>query len=88
MGQAFGSRPDISQSERVLLCAPVFDALLATRTDRLVWGTNWPHPHLQAHMPDDGDLLDLFNNWVPDAGARQAILAANPARLYDFAAPD
>lgn len=67
---------------------PVFDALLATRTDRLVWGTNWPHPHLKAHMPDDGDLLDLFNSWVPDAGARQAILAANPARLYDFAAPD
>ena len=60
-------------------------ALVAVRPDRLVWATNWPHPnHTPGNKPDEADLLDLLLDWVPDAGIRQAILADNPGRLYDF----
>jgi predicted TIM-barrel fold metal-dependent hydrolase len=60
------------------------EALVATNPDQLVWGTDWPHPRIEGEMPDAGKLLDLFNEWTPDAGARKRILADNPARLYDF----
>lgn len=68
--------------------APLVQALVETRADRLLFGTNWPHPSLfaaQAHsVPDDGHLVDLFCDWVPDARVREQILVANPARLYGF----
>ncbi len=61
------------------------DALLATRTDRLVWGTDWPHPNIPAPMPNDGDIADAVFKWLPDAALRQQILVNNPEVLYDFA---
>lgn len=63
---------------------PLVDALVATRPDRLVWGSNWPHPVWRGLMPNDGDLLDLLSEWVADAATRERILVANPARLYGF----
>ena len=60
-------------------------ALVATNPEQLVWGTDWPHPRIEAEMPDAGKLLDLFNDWTPDAAIRKRILVDNPARLYDFA---
>ncbi|WP_454688110.1 amidohydrolase family protein [Achromobacter aloeverae] len=66
--------------------APIVAALVETRSDRLVFGTNWPHPALFAPsaVPDDGYLIDRFCDWVPDAEARERILVRNPARLYGF----
>jgi len=52
--------------------------------DRIVWGTDWPHPDVKGEMPDDGNLLDLLSDWVPDDADRKKILVENPARLYGF----
>ncbi|NBW55467.1 MAG: hypothetical protein EBR42_09220 [Betaproteobacteria bacterium] len=53
--------------------------------DRLVWGTDWPHPSARERMPNDGDLADLLAQWAGDEKDLQKILVTNPARLYDFA---
>jgi len=58
-------------------------ALVAAVPERMVWGSNWPHPNARR-SPDDAALLDAVAEWVPDAATRQAILADNPARLYGF----
>ncbi len=63
---------------------PVAQALIAANPDQVVFGTDWPHPHIPVDMPNDGDLLDGLADWAPDAAARHAILVDNPARLYDF----
>lgn len=62
------------------------EALIAENPERLVWGSDWPHPRMEDEMPDAGHLLDLFNAWTPDAEIRRRILADNPERLYDFPA--
>lgn len=63
---------------------PLHEVLIATNPDQLVWGTDWPHPRLAKNMPDTGHLLDLFNEWTPDAAIRRKILVDNPTRLYGF----
>jgi predicted TIM-barrel fold metal-dependent hydrolase len=63
---------------------PYAQALIAAAPDRVLWGTDWPHPNVR-HMPDDGDLVDLLAAYAPDAATRDRILVTNPARLYDFA---
>ena len=61
------------------------EALIAARPDRILWGSNWPHPILwQGAMPNDGDLLDQFMVWAGDEGTRKQILVDNPAALYGF----
>ena len=52
--------------------------------ERLVWGSDWPHPTPTA-SPDDAVLLDLLSTWVPDEATRNRILVANPETLYGFA---
>jgi 2-pyrone-4,6-dicarboxylate lactonase len=67
-----------------------FVAHLAAVTDRLLWGTDWPHGSVTftgAPMPDEGRLLDLLARWFPRPADRRRILVDNPARLYDFTAP-
>jgi 2-pyrone-4,6-dicarboxylate lactonase len=59
-------------------------ALVAENPDQLVWGGDWPHPRMDDEMPEVGHLLDLFQEWTPDAAIRRRILVVNPARLYDF----
>jgi predicted TIM-barrel fold metal-dependent hydrolase len=75
--------------------APLARALIAANSERIVWGTDWPHPD---HTPpgkkptdvtpllqiDDGRLLNQLPVWAPDAATRKKILADNPARLYGF----
>ncbi len=64
---------------------PYAHALVAHAPERLVWGTDWPHPALNGQvMPNDGDLLDLLLDWVPDETTRNRILVDNPRALYDF----
>ena len=62
---------------------PFHDALVAANPANLVWGSDWPHPRPEGPVPDAKHLLDLFCDWT-SAPNRQAILADNPARLYDF----
>jgi predicted TIM-barrel fold metal-dependent hydrolase len=64
----------------------VVKAIVANRSDNIVWGSNWPHGGVSVPMPDDGDLLDFLFTAVPDEKTRNAILAANPARLYGWPA--
>jgi 2-pyrone-4,6-dicarboxylate lactonase len=60
---------------------PYAQALIAAATDRILWGTDWPHPNVR-HMPDDGDLVDLIASFAPDESTRNKILVDNPRRLY------
>ena len=62
---------------------PFHDALVVANPANLVWGSDWPHPRPEGPVPDAKHLLDLFCDWA-SAPNRQAILADNPARLYDF----
>lgn len=50
--------------------------------DRVLWGTDWPHPNLTSHMPDDGLLVDWIPRIAPSPEEQQALLVDNPARLY------
>jgi 2-pyrone-4,6-dicarboxylate lactonase len=50
--------------------------------DRVLWGTDWPHPNLKSHMPDDGKLVDLIPAIAPSPELRRALLVDNPMRLY------
>ena len=64
---------------------PLHEALLAANPEQLVWGSDWPHPQVDASlMPNDGRLINLFLRWTPDPALREKILVANPARLYGF----
>ena len=76
--------------------APLARALIAANSDRIVWGTDWPHPDSvtpPGKVPtdvtpllqiDDGRLLNQLPVWAPDAAIRKKILVDNPARLYGF----
>ncbi|MBX9749367.1 MAG: amidohydrolase family protein [Roseococcus sp.] len=64
--------------------AAIARAIIAAAPERVVWGSNWPHPNAPEPKPDEKALLDLLSDWVPDAAALQAILVQSPARLYDF----
>jgi 2-pyrone-4,6-dicarboxylate lactonase len=50
--------------------------------DRVLWGTDWPHPNLKGHMPDDGLLVDYIEQIAPTPVLRQKLLVDNPMRLY------
>lgn len=62
---------------------PFAEALLRANPERLVWGTDWPHPSVQV-MPNDGDLADQALDWLKTPALRQRVLVDNPARLYRF----
>jgi 2-pyrone-4,6-dicarboxylate lactonase len=50
--------------------------------DRVLWGTDWPHPNLKDHMPDDGLLVDFIPHIAPTAQLQRKLLVDNPMRLY------
>jgi predicted TIM-barrel fold metal-dependent hydrolase len=50
----------------------------------VIWGTDWPHVIIKTPMPNDGDLVDLLSDWIPDARLREQVLVHNPARRYGF----
>lgn len=74
--------------------APLAWALIAANADRIVWGTDWPHPDTISGKEateitpliqiDDGRILNQLPVWAPDADIRRKILVDNPARLYGF----
>lgn len=50
--------------------------------DRVLWGTDWPHPNMKSHMPDDGDLVDMIPRIAPTKALQYKLLVENPMRLY------
>jgi 2-pyrone-4,6-dicarboxylate lactonase len=50
--------------------------------DRVLWGTDWPHPNLKDHMPDDGLLVDFIPHIAPTPALQRQLLVSNPMRLY------
>ena len=65
---------------------PYAQAIIAAASDRVIWGTDWPHSNNFApgHTPNDGDLVDLLAAFAPDEPTRKKILVDNPAVLYGF----
>ena len=50
--------------------------------DRVLWGTDWPHPNMRTHMPDDGKLVDMIPKIAVTAEQQRKLLVDNPMRLY------
>ena len=63
---------------------PFAKAIIAANEDRIVWGTDWPHPTFKGNMPNDGALMDQLLDWAPDEAIRKKILVDNPESLYGF----
>jgi predicted TIM-barrel fold metal-dependent hydrolase len=63
---------------------PLAQAYAEAAPERMVWGSDWPHP-TEKDKPNDALLFDLLSVWAPDARVRQRILVENPQALYGFA---
>ncbi|MDB5502921.1 MAG: hypothetical protein JWR89_2823 [Tardiphaga sp.] len=63
---------------------PMIARVVGHRPDRILWGSNWPHPICPVPMPNDGDLVDLISLWLPDETSQRLALVDNPASLYGF----
>lgn len=61
---------------------PFARRIVETFPDRVLWGTDWPHPNLKDHMPDDGLLVDFIPHIATTAELQRKLLVDNPARLY------
>ena len=61
---------------------PFAKLLVETFPDRVIWGTDWPHPNLKNHMPDDGLLVDFIPHIAITKELQQKLLVDNPTRLY------
>lgn len=79
----------VSCPERLTVSGPPYDdvipfsrTLVDRFTDRVLWGTDWPHPNMKSHMPDDGHLVDVIPRIATSAEKQQALLVENPMRLY------
>jgi 2-pyrone-4,6-dicarboxylate lactonase len=75
--------------ERITLAGPPYDdvvpfgrRLVELFPDRVLWGTDWPHPNMKKAAPDDGLLVDYIPKVAPSAAEQQALLVDNPTRLY------
>lgn len=61
---------------------PFAKRLVETFPERVLWGTDWPHPNLRSHMPDDGLLVDFIPHIATTPELQQKVLVDNPNRLY------
>jgi 2-pyrone-4,6-dicarboxylate lactonase len=61
---------------------PFARRIVETFPDRALWGTDWPHPNLKDHMPDDGLLVDFIPHIAATAELQRKLLVENPMRLY------
>jgi predicted TIM-barrel fold metal-dependent hydrolase len=80
----------VSGAERISFppydtAVPFARALIEASPDRVLWGTDFPHPN-STHEADEADLVDLIPQFAPDPRLRQKLLVDNPARLYGFPA--
>ena len=79
----------VTGPERISAKGPPYDdvvpfarAIVERFPDRVLWGTDWPHPNMTSHMPDDGTLVDMIPKFAPTAAQQKALLVDNPMRLY------
>lgn len=79
----------VSCPERLTVAGPPYDdvvpfarTLVERFPDRVLWGTDWPHPNMVSHMPDDGVLTDMIPRIAPTPSLQRALLVYNPMRLY------
>jgi 2-pyrone-4,6-dicarboxylate lactonase len=63
---------------------PLAHALIEAAPERIMWGTDWPHPNKYIVNPNDGDLVDAFGDWVTDPAMRRKIMVDTPATFYRF----
>ena len=61
---------------------PFARRIVETFPGRVLWGTDWPHPNMKSHMPDDGDLVNLLPRIAPTTELQRFLLVDNPMRLY------
>ena len=61
---------------------PYCKAIVQEFENRVLWGTDWPHPNMKSHMPDDGALVDYILQIADTSAQRQKLLVTNPMRLY------
>lgn len=79
----------VSCPERLTVAGPPYDdvvpfarELVDRFLNRVLWGTDWPHPNMKSHVPDEGQLVDIIPQIATTAEKRQALLVDNPMRLY------
>jgi 2-pyrone-4,6-dicarboxylate lactonase len=79
----------VSCPERLSVQGPPYDdvvpyaaAIVERFPNRVLWGTDWPHPNMKSHMPDDGQLVDFIPRIAPSDDLQHALLVDNPMRLY------
>ena len=79
----------VSCPERLSVDGPPYnDVVPFARTlvdnfpDRVLWGTDWPHPNMKSHVPDEGHLIDIIPRIANNPEKQQALLVDNPMRLY------
>lgn len=64
---------------------PVAKAFISMAPERMLWGTDWPHPTEKAHKPDDAALVDAMAAWIGRTDWQEMVFVANPVKLYGFA---
>lgn len=79
----------VSCPERLTISGPPYDdvipfarLLVESFPERVLWGSDWPHPNMKSHVPDEGMLVDTIPKIAPTAALQQALLVDNPHRLY------
>ena len=79
----------VSGEERVTLQGPPYDDVIPFSSylvkrfpDRVLWGTDWPHPNMKSHMPDDGVLVNSLAKIAPTPALQKSLLVDNPMKLY------
>ena len=79
----------VSCPERLTVAGPPYDdvvpfarRLVEAFPDRVLWGTDWPHPNMKSHMPNDGHLVDQIPRIAVTQDAQHRLLVKNPMRLY------
>jgi 2-pyrone-4,6-dicarboxylate lactonase len=79
----------VSCPERLTVKGPPYDdvvpfarILVERFPDRVLWGTDWPHPNMKSHMPDEGQLVDMIPRIAPTSEAQRRLLCDNPMVLY------
>ena len=79
----------VSGADRLSLTGAPYDDFVAVVRplvrrfpDRVLWGSDWPHPNMESNIPDDGALVDVIPQLAPAANLQRAMLIENPARLY------
>lgn len=61
---------------------PFMGLLIRNYSERVLWGTDWPHPNMKSHMPDDGKLVDILEEIAPTPELQRKLLVDNPTQLY------